>query len=100
MAFETTLDRPNIVISRSFSAYFWRLPLISSANAEEQLAFSGDAPAKVGVLNSPGRKARLGELAKPGRHGDCSPKLEFYVSAMAWKELTTSSGPLAVKNDS
>jgi len=31
----------NIVISRIFSAYFWRLPLISAANAEEESAFFG-----------------------------------------------------------
>jgi len=33
--------RSNIVISRSFSAYFWRFPLISVANAEEESAFFG-----------------------------------------------------------
>ena len=35
--------RSNIVISRIFSAYFWRLPLISAANAEEAWAFFGDS---------------------------------------------------------
>jgi len=33
--------RSNIVISRSFSAYFLGLPLISVANAEEESAFFG-----------------------------------------------------------
>ena len=33
--------QPNIVISRIFSAYFLRLPLISAANAEEESAFFG-----------------------------------------------------------
>src|SRR6266403_3028680 len=33
--------RSNIVISRSFSAYFLRFPLISAANAEEESAFFG-----------------------------------------------------------
>src|SRR5207249_2436980 len=32
---------PNIVISRIFSAYFLRFPLISAANAEEESAFFG-----------------------------------------------------------
>jgi len=32
---------PNIVISRSFSAYFLRFPLISAANAEKASAFFG-----------------------------------------------------------
>src|SRR2546426_10090587 len=34
-------QRPNIVISRIFSAYFLRFPLISAANAEEESAFFG-----------------------------------------------------------
>src|SRR5437867_13457218 len=34
-------DTPNIVISRIFSAYFLRFPLISAANAEEESAFFG-----------------------------------------------------------
>src|SRR5438128_10915456 len=34
-------ERPNIVISRIFSAYFLRFPLISAANAEEESASFG-----------------------------------------------------------
>jgi hypothetical protein len=36
-----TMHRSNIVISRIFSAYSWRFPLISAANAEEESAFFG-----------------------------------------------------------
>src|SRR5205807_6486794 len=34
-------ETSNIVISRIFSAYFLRIPLISAANAEEESAFFG-----------------------------------------------------------
>src|SRR6266571_4645760 len=35
------VKRPNIVISRSFSAYFWRLPPISAGKAEKSSAYFG-----------------------------------------------------------
>jgi integrase len=41
---------PNIVISRIFSAYFLGLPLISAANAEEESAFFGVRPERIGVF--------------------------------------------------
>ena len=50
--------RSNIVISRIFSAYFLRIPLISAANAEEESAFFGGSFGQ-NRRSSKGRKAIL-----------------------------------------
>jgi hypothetical protein len=48
---DTASMTSNIVISRSFSAYFWRFPLISAAKAEEESTFFGAfVRLKIGAL--------------------------------------------------
>src|SRR5256885_16848679 len=75
--------RPNIVISRIFSAYFLRIPLISAANAEEESAFFGGSCGQNRRLPK-GRKAILragpaaAQVARSARKSSAhAPKVTF-----------------------